>query len=246
MGNILQTLLGGKSLPISRLQKGNKVQHTPYIQPDDYPEQYVYDPSQYITLEERVPSAYIRQYDLSKTPIEERTTATYQQAVGTIPPPIVDSPIIDVDDDTITLKDIKHATHMDNINTIANKLKKENFTKEQIAAILASVIGESGGDNLAIGDKGTARGIMQWRGDRWKAGNDLDSQVELLINEIRSNSAWGKTNAYSRENALSAFAGTDLYNMVRAMTYNYVRPANAERDTTKRYQIAQQIYNQLK
>jgi hypothetical protein len=56
--------------------------------------------------------------------------------------------------------------------------------KTQRAAVLATIVAESGGDPKAIGDGGLAHGLFQWHPNRYKAGEDLDSQIKLILQEI--------------------------------------------------------------
>lgn len=138
--------------------------------------------------------------------------------------------------------------NMDNLKRIAERLKKEGFSEKQSAAILSTVVAESKANPLAIGDNGKARGLLQWHGNRFNATDDLDSQIDLIINEVKdykNSNGWLSSKKYNKKDAINAFNGEDLYAMVTALTANFIRPANTDSAIEKRYNQAQQLYDQL-
>ena len=177
------------------------------------------------------PEPYQKQYDLSDNPFN-----LYKHAK-------VEKPTVE-----------KHALtsipgiNMDNLNTIADRLKAEGFNKEQSAAILATVAEESKANPLAVGDNGAARGLFQWHGNRFIADNTLESQINLIIKELRdikNVDGWGPSTKYKRSAAIEAFNSGNLENAITALTYNFIRPKNQDGATKRRFQLAQQIYNEL-
>ena len=137
----------------------------------------------------------------------------------------------------------------DNLNEINKQLKKEGYKKTQRAAILATIVAESGANPKAIGDSGKARGLFQWHGNRFNAGMDLNSQIQLLLTELKdfnNGSAWSASKKYNKQNAFDTFHETeDLMSAISALTANYIRPANTDSEIRKRYNIAQQLINQM-
>lgn len=191
-----------------------------------------YTPDKSVTMAEDIPGAYVKEYNLEWNPFTDKAE---------------NSPIEPEFRDKHGITTIP-GVDMDNLNRIADRLKEEGFTKEQSAALLATVAEESKANPNAVGDNGKSKGIMQWQGNRFKSGNDLDSQIDLLINEIRdfsSTDAWSSSEKYSKANAFDAFNSGNLEDMVTALTYNFVRPKYRATDTKKRYELAQKIYNEL-
>ena len=136
-----------------------------------------------------------------------------------------------------------------NLNQINKELQKAGYKKTQRAAILATIVAESGANPSAIGDSGKARGLIQWHPNRFNAGIDLNSQINLLLNELRNfnnAAAWSSSKKYTKRNAFDTFFDTeDLNAAISALTANYIRPANTDREIAKRYNIAQQLFNQM-
>ena len=76
---------------------------------------------------------------------------------------------------------------------IANELSLAGYSHNQAQAIMQNISEESGFDENAIGDRGTAHGIVQWREDRADnmrahvaavGGSELEGQVSFLIKEL--------------------------------------------------------------
>lgn len=143
-----------------------------------------------------------------------------------------------------------------NLNRINVALAKEGYSNLQRAAILASIIGESGGNPLAKnGSAGS--GLVQWEPNRyrfkssdpeWEFNNQLSHLIRTLAND--GGDDWtdgGKGTGYrSWENAKNDFInGTTLDTIVRGLSMGYVRPKNKWGDYRKRLNIANQIYSLL-
>lgn len=137
----------------------------------------------------------------------------------------------------------------DNLNIINKELKSAGYKKTQRAAILATIIAESGANPMAVGDAGKAKGLFQWHPNRFSAGIDLNSQIQLLMNEIkdkRNVNAWTSSKKYNKELAFNTFHNTDdLKEAISVLTFNYIRPANTDREIEKRYNIAQKLISQM-
>ena len=137
----------------------------------------------------------------------------------------------------------------DNLNRINSELKNAGYKKTQRAAILATIVAESGANSTAIGDAGKARGLFQWHPNRFNAGIDLDSQIQLLLTEIKDRNnanAWTSSRKYNKDAAYDLFHNTeDLNEAISILTSNYIRPANTDREIAKRYNIAQQLISQM-
>lgn len=137
----------------------------------------------------------------------------------------------------------------DNLNEINKRLKKEGYKKTQRAAILATIVAESGANPKAIGDSGKARGLFQWHSNRFTAGKDLASQIQLALSELKdfdNKNAWSVSRKYNKRSAFDIFHNTeDLMEAISALTANFIRPANTDKEIQKRYGIAQQLINQM-
>lgn len=132
--------------------------------------------------------------------------------------------------------------HNENLNYINIKLKEQGIGRIQRAAILANVVGESGGNPNAVGDKGKAKGILQWHPDRYRSATTLDKQISLLIDEINNINSGGWLGNKSWKNK---FETGDLRDSVNVFTANFIRPADKEGESNKRYKHAQLIYDQI-
>ncbi len=75
-------------------------------------------------------------------------------------------------------------------------MQKHGFSAAQAAAFAGHGMQESAFNIAAVGDNGTARGIMQWRGDRLEAlrryaasagrnVDDLETQLDFAVHELR-------------------------------------------------------------
>jgi uncharacterized protein YabN with tetrapyrrole methylase and pyrophosphatase domain len=78
---------------------------------------------------------------------------------------------------------------------------------------------------------------------------DLASQIKLLLTELKdynNQNAWTSSRKYNKRNAFDLFHNTeDLNEAISALTANYIRPANTDSEIRKRYNIAQQLINQM-
>ena len=143
-----------------------------------------------------------------------------------------------------------------NLNRINVALAKEGYSNLQRAAILASIIGESGGNPLAKnGSAGS--GLVQWEPRRyrfkssdpeWEFNNQLSHLIRTLAND--GGNDWtdgGEGTGYrSWKNAKDDFInGTTLDTIIRGLSMGYVRPKDKWGDYRKRLNIANQIYSLL-
>jgi len=131
----------------------------------------------------------------------------------------------------------------DNLTYVNTKLSEAGIPKLQRAVILATIVAESGADPKAIGDAGKAHGLFQWHPDRYKAGPDLDSQIQLILDEVTNlnyKNGWG-----GRKKDFDDFNGDNLQASVRALTKGFIRPADIDGQSVLRYNIAQRILKQL-
>ena len=94
-----------------------------------------------------------------------------------------------------------------NVAYISGVLRDAGWTQNQIAGAIGNLRVESGFDTLAVGDSGTAFGIMQWRNERWdnlqsfasERGLDpysLEAQSKFMVAEA-SNPAYGEVGSYN-------------------------------------------------
>ena len=164
--------------------------------------------------------------------------------------PIVESPIVEtqVVESPVIEEPIKESkisvrgANNDNLNYINSQLSKAGMGKNQRAAVLATIVAESGGNPKAIGDGGLAHGLFQWHPDRYKAGEDLDSQINLILSELNDVKGLGWLGKQSYKDT---FNGQDLKASVDSLTKRFIRPANGEKESNKRYNIAQEILKQI-
>lgn len=147
-----------------------------------------------------------------------------------------------------TISGIENANN-NNLNEINKELKNAGYKKTQRAAILATIVAESGANPTALGDAGKAKGLFQWHANRFTAGIDLGSQIQLILSELKdfnNQNAWSGSKKYNKRNAYDTFHNTeDLNAAISALTANYIRPANTDKEIQKRYNIAQQLISQM-
>lgn len=171
-------------------------------------------------------------------PVQQPTSGSRQP---TITEPVTKESIVE---EPITESRISiNGSNNNNLNYINTALTKAGMGKTQRAAVLATIVAESGGDPKAVGDGGLAHGLFQWHPNRYKAGEDLDSQIKLILQEISDvnyKNGWG-----GRKKDFDTFNSDDLKSVVSAITKGFIRPANADSQSNLRYNIAQRIYNQL-
>ncbi len=92
---------------------------------------------------------------------------------------------------------------------VAARMKERGYSDAAIAATIAHGQRESGWNPNARGDKGSAFGFFQWRGDRTPGSRSPSGQIDHFLNELEtSESAAGKAlrNAKTPEEANAAMA----------------------------------------
>ena len=151
---------------------------------------------------------------------------------------------------------INSAYNSDNISYIYNRLASKGLGKAQISAILATIIAESGGNPMAIGDNGKAKGLLQWHADRYvpksnDSKQELDNQINHILNTIdtvgdgkswlRGNPSFGyESGAHAKEIFNTS---KNLDEITRAITLSFIRPADSHGAPIKRAKIAREIYS---
>lgn len=113
--------------------------------------------------------------------------------------------------------------------------RNKGYSDSSAKALVGNLIGESGINPIAIGDKGASFGIAQWRGSRRKAleefarkkgasPNDLMTQLEFTVSETGEshNISPEKLNKLSMEEAVGVIVN------------KYERSSNRELDISKR------------
>lgn len=182
-----------------------------------------------------------RQSSYPVVPVKEVTDQVTEQVTTKPVTQVIENPVIEepIKESKISVR----GANNDNLNYINSQLSKAGMDKNQRAAVLATIVAESGGNPKAIGDGGLAHGLFQWHPNRYKAGEDLDSQIELILQEISDvnyKNGWG-----GRKKDFDAFNSNDLKSVVSAITKGFIRPANADSQSNKRYNIAQEILKQI-
>lgn len=146
---------------------------------------------------------------------------------------------------------------VNNIIKINNGLK--GLPLEQRAAIIGSIIEESGGNPFAVDKSGTYKGLLQWGADRYvpKSKNpdeELNNQIQYIlstVNDTKGGINWthgGKGSGYkSLDDAYKAFSSKKVpfKDKFRAFSYGYVRPAGKEDSYSNRLKVAQEVLNRL-
>lgn len=123
---------------------------------------------------------------------------------------------------------------------IQQKLMSMGFSASAAAGVVGNLVQESGLRTDAIGDNGTSGGLAQWHNERLdalkrfaaargKEWTDLDTQIEFLVEEMRTSCA--DTYAKMQNAELPEIAGqimTDEYEIPDPASANYAqRQANA-------------------
>ena len=192
--------------------------------------------SPYINNSENVPQlkfeGYKPEFDLTTFSTKKSNSKT--DPVGEIPQPLKRST------NTSSTNPVSSLTG--NYAEIDKALQKAGYSKNKRAAILATVEAESSGNPNAIGDGGLAIGLFQWHPDRQNFKNmDLNSQIDWMTKELS-----GLGGGWLKQTDLDNWNNSDdLESLVRNLTYNYIRPADKEGDTRKRYALAQKYLKQL-
>lgn len=123
---------------------------------------------------------------------------------------------------------------------IQQKLMSMGFSASAAAGVVGNLVQESGLRTDAIGDNGTSGGLAQWHSERLdalkrfaaargKEWTDLDTQIEFLVEEMRT--SYADTYAKMQNAELPEIAGqimTDEYEIPDPASANYAqRQANA-------------------
>lgn len=144
-----------------------------------------------------------------------------------------------------------------NMSYINERLKK--IPIEQRAAILGSIIEESGGDPTATDPSGAYQGLLQWGADRYrpKSSNqrtELNNQTQYILDTIDNTNdgvSWthgGKGSGYnSQKETHDAFHSEDntFADKFRAFSYGYVRPKGKEDSYNNRLKVGRKVLNRL-
>lgn len=145
------------------------------------------------------------------------------------------------------------------ISKINEKLKAEDVPMEQRAAILGSIIEESGGNPNAKNSTGAYQGLLQWSADRYKPQStdpniELNNQTQYIINTIGNTTdgvSWthgGKGSGYkTQKDAHDAFNSNDntFADKFRAFSYGYVRPQGKGDSYQNRLKIGKEVLNKM-
>lgn len=155
------------------------------------------------------------------------------------------------------------------ITTRGREYNTSNLTKineglrelpiDQRAAILGSIIEESGGNPLAINDSGKYKGLLQWGADRYTPKinvNDaeLNNQVQYILDTVNNSTdgkSWthgGKGSGYnSKDETYNTFHDKDapFDKKFRAFSYGYVRPKGKEDSYNNRLKVGKKVLNKL-
>lgn len=130
---------------------------------------------------------------------------------------------------------------------------------EQRAAILGSIIEESGGDPYAVDHSGNYQGLLQWGADRYrpKSSNqrvELNNQAQYILDTMDNTTdkvSWthgGKGSGYNtQKEAHDAFNSKNntFADKFRAFSYGYVRPQGKEDSYKNRLKVGQKVLNRL-
>ena len=144
-----------------------------------------------------------------------------------------------------------------NINYIYRKLRDRGFDNLRIAAILGTIVEESGGNPYAVSPDGKFSGLMQWEGSRYSINpfmatdprRELDRQIDYIVSSLDNTTdqkSWthgGAGSGYGK--AIEAHdefrKSDDLQRIVYALNRGYVRPAGKNDSVNNRHNVASQI-----
>ena len=130
---------------------------------------------------------------------------------------------------------------------------------KQRAAVLATMMEESGVDPLAKSANGTYQGLVQWGADRYRISSDdkekeLTKQLQNLKSTLYNTTdhvSWthgGEGSGYnSFREAYGDFHNNDLPlpKIYRALSYGYVRPQGKEDSYNNRLKVANQVLDRM-
>ena len=145
-----------------------------------------------------------------------------------------------------------------NLNRINDGLK-EILPIDQRAAILGSIIEESGGNPNIKNVTGAYQGLLQWGADRYvpkSTDNDieLNNQVQYILDTVNNPNdqvSWthgGKGSGYnSKQETYNTFHDKDALfdKKFRAFSYGYVRPQGKEDSYNNRLKVGKKVLNKL-
>lgn len=148
----------------------------------------------------------------------------------------------------------------DYISYIYDRLKNTYLGDKQIAAIIGSIIEESGGNPFIASDTGKYKGLLQWDADRYTSESDdvydeLDRQIQYILRSITNTSdgkSWthgGKGSGYSSlKEPYNKFYNDDLDvgEITKAFNLGYVRPHGKHESADNRGKVAEQVYSLIK
>ena len=146
-----------------------------------------------------------------------------------------------------------------NMSYINEKLKEGEVPIEQRAAILGSIIEESGGNPKAIDPSGAYQGLLQWGADRYRPKSsdprtELNNQTQYILDTMDNTSdgvSWthgGKGSGYNTQKEThDAFHSEDntFADKFRAFSYGYVRPKGKEDSYNNRLKVGRKVLNRL-
>lgn len=143
----------------------------------------------------------------------------------------------------------------DYISYIDTALRNGGLNDYQRAAVLANIIEESGGNPFAEGPGGFY-GLLQWSGARYPKTQEkdiykeIDNQVANILSTATNKTdrmSWthgGKGSGYnSLSEAMDAYNGKNLADVMKGYTLGYVRPAAGINAYNNRLKVAEQLYN---
>lgn len=141
------------------------------------------------------------------------------------------------------------------ISYIDTSLQKGGMNPMQRATVLANIIEESGGDPFAEGPGGF-HGLLQWSDERYPRTQEtdvykeIDNQVKNIIDTAGNSTdhmSWthgGKGSGYNTlKDAMAAYNGENLDDVMRGYTLGYVRPAGGIDSYNNRLKVAKQLYD---
>ena len=143
----------------------------------------------------------------------------------------------------------------DYISYIDTALRNGGMNDMQRAAVLANIIEESGGNPFAEGPGGYY-GLLQWSGERYPKTKEtdvykeIDNQVANILATAGNSTdkmSWthgGNGSGYnSLKDAMAAYNGDVLDDVMKGYTLGYVRPAGGIDSYNNRLKVAKQIYD---
>lgn len=146
-----------------------------------------------------------------------------------------------------------------NLVRINEGLKGVPLDIDQRAAILGSIIEESGGNPLLTSKSGAYQGLLQWEADRYRpkttnSSKELNNQIQFIKNTINNSTdgkSWthgGNGSGYnSKDETYNDFHGDKVPfdKKFRALSYGYVRPQGKEDSYNNRLKIGKKVLNKL-